>query len=190
MDELSEWDDASELDWLPQILPPFTKIVLSTGPASTHFVGHHQITSIYPISSSTKHLEIPALTEADSDLLLRTLQNYDRRSLTDRQFELLIQKCRSSRMPLYISIVWKLVAKKWTSHTTKINSVLKAIEHETVPGVFEDALDSIEVSLGRVFVARALGYITASRRGLSKLELADVLSCDDEVMNEVYQVQL
>ena len=41
---------------------------------------------------------------------------------------------------------------------------------------------------GEKFVRRALGYITASKTGLSKSELEDILSCDDIVLaDEVFK---
>lgn len=41
---------------------------------------------------------------------------------------------------------------------------------------------------GEQFVRRALGYITASKTGLTKSELEDVLSCDDIVLaDEVFK---
>lgn len=41
---------------------------------------------------------------------------------------------------------------------------------------------------GEQFVRRALGYITASKTGLTKSELEDILSCDDIVLaGEVFK---
>ena len=41
---------------------------------------------------------------------------------------------------------------------------------------------------GEKFVRKALGYITASKTGLSKSELEDILSCDDIVLaDEVFK---
>ena len=41
---------------------------------------------------------------------------------------------------------------------------------------------------GEQFVRRALGYITASKTGLTKSELEDILSCDDIVLaDEVFK---
>lgn len=41
---------------------------------------------------------------------------------------------------------------------------------------------------GTQFVRRALGYITASKTGLTKSELEDILSCDDILLtDEVFQ---
>lgn len=39
---------------------------------------------------------------------------------------------------------------------------------------------------GMCLVQRALGYITAARVGLAPREIEDILSCDEDVLNETY----
>uniref|UniRef100_A0A1I8II55 WD_REPEATS_REGION domain-containing protein n=1 Tax=Macrostomum lignano TaxID=282301 RepID=A0A1I8II55_9PLAT len=51
-------------------------------------------------------------------------------------------------------------------------------------------LQSVEARHGRLLVSRALSLITASRSGLSEAELEDLLSLDDEVLNDVFQYHL
>ena len=38
-----------------------------------------------------------------------------------------------------------------------------------------------------MFVSRALAYITAAKSGLTESELEDILSCDDDVLEDVFQ---
>lgn len=45
----------------------------------------------------------------------------------------------------------------------------------------------IEKYHGRIFVSHALSYLTATKNGLSDVELEDVLSLDEEVLNDVFQ---
>ncbi len=53
--------------------------------------------------------------------------------------------------------------------------------HKSIVGITKQFFSDVEDRLGRVFTRSALGYITASRDGLTEMELLDVLSCDDEV---------
>ena len=53
--------------------------------------------------------------------------------------------------------------------------------------VIHDFLDQVERRHGKILVCQALAYITASKNGLTEPELEDVLSLDDEVLNDVYQ---
>ena len=39
----------------------------------------------------------------------------------------------------------------------------------------------------QVFVSNCLSYLTCGRGGLTDIEMDDVLSCDDDVINQVYK---
>lgn len=60
-----------------------------------------------------------------------------------------------------------------------------ALQHSEEAAV-EKLFESLEARLGQVFVSRALGYLTASRSGLSASELEDLLSLDDDVLHSVF----
>ena len=47
--------------------------------------------------------------------------------------------------------------------------------------------ERVEMQHGRLLVQRILAYITASKSGLTATEIEDLLSCDDEVLEDVYQ---
>eukprot|EP00741_Cyanophora_paradoxa_P006783 tig00001041_g6560.t1 len=55
----------------------------------------------------------------------------------------------------------------------------------SVPGLIAASFARLEGALGVTLVSRALGLITASARGLSEGELEDILSTDEEVLEEV-----
>ena len=46
---------------------------------------------------------------------------------------------------------------------------------------------AMEKRYGERFVARALGLLTCGLHGLSELELEDALSCEDDVLNEIFR---
>ena len=72
---------------------------------------------------------------------------------------------------------------RWCSYTPLPQTVLKA----TVEGIIHKLFDRLELYHGFVFVSHALAYLTASKNGLSDMELEDLLSLDDEVLNDVFQ---
>ena len=43
--------------------------------------------------------------------------------------------------------------------------------------------ETLETKYGSIFVCHALAYFTCSRAGLSSVEMEDVLSCDDPVLD-------
>ena len=54
-------------------------------------------------------------------------------------------------------------------------------------GAINGLFERIEKRHGKVFVSRTLAYITAAKSGLTESELEDILSCDDDVLEDVFQ---
>ena len=54
-------------------------------------------------------------------------------------------------------------------------------------GAVNALFERIERQHGRVLVRHALAYITAAKSGLTGTEIEDLLSCDDHVLDDVYQ---
>ena len=54
-------------------------------------------------------------------------------------------------------------------------------------GAINGLFDRIERQHGKIFVTHTLAYITAAKNGLTESELEDILSCDDAVLEDVYQ---
>lgn len=48
----------------------------------------------------------------------------------------------------------------------------------------------LETKHGEVFVRSTLGYLTASKTGISASELLDVLSCDDVVLDDAFEFHI
>ena len=129
------------------------------------------------------YFEVPVLSDACIDKIIDRLKTLDSRTLTVSQHQLFLRRVIASRMPLYAVTAWRLVCSKWISSGLKEDT---GLVHETVMGLLDDVLDNVENELGRAFVSKTLAYITASRHGLSFSELCDVLSCDEDVMTEVF----
>ena len=48
----------------------------------------------------------------------------------------------------------------------------------------------VETKHGWLLVSHALAYVTAARSGVSESELEDLISLDDKVLDDIYQVRL
>ncbi|KAJ3101685.1 hypothetical protein HDU96_009904 [Phlyctochytrium bullatum] len=187
LDELALSDDARDLEWLPETLPPYVKLILSSAPSSRNNPTLANMRILYPEGAEAKYLEVPALTDTEIEGLLNSLMLKDSRTLTPEQKSHVLSKCLASRMPLYVHTAWSLIAKSWTSEGVSASLSRELLRDETTIGLLEEILDKVEEKLGRVFVSRALGYITAAKRGLSRRELEDVLSCDEDVLTDVFK---
>ncbi|KAJ3066681.1 hypothetical protein HDU98_010025 [Podochytrium sp. JEL0797] len=188
LDELSLQDDVRTLSWLPAHIPSHVKIILSTAPTSRKDPTFSLLSSLYPSQNSSlfSHLEVPFLTAEEVTQMVERLETRDLRALRPAQKHELLTKCNALRLPLYIRASWTLHARKWSSSTPG-EVVSRAVRAETVPGLVEDFFDALEEKLGRCFVGRAVAYVTAARQGVGRRELEDLVSCDEVVMNEVFE---
>ena len=58
---------------------------------------------------------------------------------------------------------------------------------DSTAGAINQLFDSMEKKFGRPLVQHSLAYLTASRHGLSEVELEHLMSLDDELLNHVYK---
>ena len=89
------------------------------------------------------------------------------------------QKCP---LPLYLKLAFD-EALRWKSYTPESDICLE----QNVREIIDDMFQRLERRHGKILVSHALAYITASKNGLTEPELEDLLSLDDEVLNDVYQ---
>jgi WD40 repeat protein len=88
--------------------------------------------------------------------------------------------CRCS-LPLFTNLVFEEV-KGWRSYTCIDDCIL---EH-SVKGCIQKLFEKVELLHGRILTSHALAYLTASRNGLSDVEMNHLLSLDDKVLDEVF----
>ena len=89
------------------------------------------------------------------------------------------QKCP---LPLYLKLAFDETLR-WKSYTPDSDIHLE----QNVREIIDDLFERLERRHGILLVSHALAYITASKNGLTEPELEDLLSLDDEVLNDVYQ---
>ena len=89
------------------------------------------------------------------------------------------QKCP---LPLYLKLAFD-EALRWKSYTPESDICLE----QNVREIIDDMFQRLERRHGKILVSHALAYITASKNGVTEPELEDLLSLDDEVLNDVYQ---
>ncbi|GFR71930.1 NACHT domain- and WD repeat-containing protein 1 [Elysia marginata] len=177
-DRLSDEHEGRKLLWLPAELPPNVHIVVSTVsdekmdclPCAQKLLQGHD----------RSFLEVPRLQEDCAMKMVARWLSKAQRKLTEDQTKLLVKAFSKCPYPLFLKIVVN-DALSWTSHTYPETIKLG----ESVKQVSTLRFGRLERDHGEALVRRALGYITASRNGVSVNELEDLLSLDDAVMDEV-----
>ncbi len=167
---------ARSLSWLPANLPANVRLVVSTLPGECEkaLLAKHptpDVVTVKPMSAA----------EAE-ELLTKWLEHAGRGLQPAQRKEVLERFGRSEGLPLYLRLAFE-EARLWRSYTPAADTVL----HEGVQGLIRENLFlrlSARANHGPVLVANALGYLAASRFGLSEDEVLDVLSLDDAVLDD------
>ena len=180
LDQLASAHKAHNLAWLPRSLPPHVHLVLSTLPYEHDIL--ETLKTLYP--DEDNYVEVLPLGQHLSFNLVREWLTGANRDLTPAQFEIVNNKLLKCSLPFYTRLVFEEVCH-WSSYTP-LNYCQSRLEY-TVKGIINKLFEKVEKYQGKIFVTHALSYLTASKNGLSDVELEDVLSLDDIVLNDVFQ---
>ncbi|XP_041349254.1 NACHT domain- and WD repeat-containing protein 1-like [Gigantopelta aegis] len=181
LDSLDQFDPsggACQLGWLPQSLPPHVKIIVSTLPEDQY----ESLPILKALNIPDEYfLDIPKLPDNEVSGILDKWLETNGRKLTDFQRRKVMTAFQKCSLPLFLKLSFDQ-ACRWTSYAPPDQTILQT----TVRGSIDALLARIEQLHGKLFVSHALAYLTLSKSGLTESELEDILSCDDEVLDDVY----
>ncbi|XP_043919383.1 NACHT and WD repeat domain-containing protein 2 [Protopterus annectens] len=176
VEQLPDAEDARKLWWLPIHLPRTVRIILSTLPNKHGIL--QKLKSL--IQDRENYVEIaPRDRRMCSQILKHQLLRVKRKVTSGQQIYVneALSKCT---LPMFVNLIFREV-RHWRSHKDVDDSSLCGNVHDSIEHLFW----SLEKKCGARFLARALGYITLTRTGLSEVELEDILSLDNSVLNEI-----
>ena len=186
LDQLSSADGAWVLDWLPQQLPPYAKVVVTVRSGTS-------VESAARGRFGRRVLQVPPMSASEGRAMLAGLLADKRsawfnagiapttgRALTRDQKKVVLDGfAQSLGSPLWLKLAYE-EASTWASWESPTLPT-------TVPRLIENFIDRRLLERDnhpRVFTERALAYITAGRFGLAEHELARALGGDAEVRAE------
>ncbi|XP_067664530.1 NACHT and WD repeat domain-containing protein 2-like [Haliotis asinina] len=175
LDQLSPANGAHTLDWLPSRLAPNVKMIVSTLPEK------HGILEKLRNKIDYNFLEVTPLPQTDCKQVMRALLEHSGRAISYPQWRIVEKAFTYCTLPLFITLTFQ-EAIRWNSYDVLPSDALLHTVEASINRLFE----RLEKAYGKVFVSRALGYITAARNGLSVSELDDILSLDEDVLNSVF----
>ncbi|XP_021368055.1 uncharacterized protein LOC110459901 isoform X1 [Mizuhopecten yessoensis] len=181
LDRLSDDHEGRKLTWLPKELPKNAYIIVSTNPDDKYECFDNLRKSIPETSEA--YIEIPELPEQDAITILEHWLHKNDKTFTGEQFECLVDAFKKCPMPLFLKIAFQ-DALSWTSLTAL--DQIKFGDNVKKQASFK--FGKLETKHGEPLVRRALGYITASRNGLTNNEMVDILSLDDAVMDDIMSI--
>ena len=171
--------------WLPAKLPTVVKLVLSVLDDEAYETDSGIYRSLRERLAPEAFLEIEPLGAMDAREILTALEGDAKRWLQARQRDYIIgQFEKAGGSPLYLRTAFE-IASSWRSTDTvgKGHCVL-ADDTAALIAQFIRELSDVHHHEAEL-VTRILGYLTASKDGLSAKELTDVLSRDRGVMHAI-----
>jgi len=168
LDQLGPADQASSLTWLPAVLPPACRVVLS-------------VMEVPSALRNARGLALDALSATEADAALAAWLQDESRNLQDWQRAKLLTYFDRSGLPLYLKLAFE-EARHWRSFDEKATCELR----DGLDGIIDLLFDrlSLDSNHGKMLVSRAISYLTAARSGLTEDEIIDVLSTDEDVWSE------
>ncbi|XP_077187495.1 NACHT domain- and WD repeat-containing protein 1 [Paroedura picta] len=168
---------APAYSWLPKICPPRVHLVFSTLLAEGSALPQG-------LTRPGDCFEMEPLSREETMQALAQHLAAAGRTLTPAQQASFLQSFPEGGRALPLALALALAeARRWASHTPPQAVPLSAVEGAHRLCAF------LEQAHGPVLVKRALSYLACSRSGLSEAELKDVLSLDNEVLAEIYQLR-
>lgn len=174
LDQFGANDPARSLSWLPAHLPDDVRLVVSVL-TDTDCAGALKTRHPEPQMLSLDKMPRPEGLTALGIWLKKA-----GRKLQPKQETEVLDKFEPQGRPLYLKLAFE-EARLWPSFAPEI---------ELEPGIRELIKGSLFTRLsapknhGQTIVSHSLGYLAASRYGLSEDELVGVLSADSEVMDD------
>ncbi|QSZ42194.1 tetratricopeptide repeat protein [Sulfurimonas aquatica] len=181
IDALDQLQNDDQFLWLPNNLPKNVKIVLSALEDDNYKQDSKYLKALRS-RISLLHL-IPEFNQPSE--LLKALLKEDDRTLQEDQEEYFLQQFKSSPSPLYVSIASQEI-KNWKSSdfmqgdTPKEDGVEQDLKLGQT-GIIQEFISNLSQTYhhNEKFVHKVLGYIYASRDGLSEAELLALISSDE-----------
>ena len=175
LDLLSTFENGHKLEWLPSRIAVNVKIVLSVNSDNEDCLTRMR----HKCPNSL--VDIPPFTNTDCENVMKVMMNNQKRNASYDQWKIVQKAFQKCTLPVYVRLVFEEV-RLWHSYDDTETQVLG----KCVTEIIDNILDRTERKFGTQIVSGVLGYLSASRDGLSESELVDILSTDEDVLNHVY----
>ncbi|MBN1303172.1 MAG: DUF4062 domain-containing protein [Anaerolineales bacterium] len=172
LDQLVERNTAQVLKWLPVDLPPNLRLIVSTLPGDF-------LKSLVLNLPPQNRINIRLLSADDGKSILNSWFEGIHRKLQGDQEGYLLDRFGLCGLPLYLKLAFE-EARLWKSFDTS------PYVSEDIPGILGDLFTRLsqESYHGKELVSRSLGYLAAAKNGLSEDELLDILSGDNDLLED------
>jgi WD40 repeat protein len=164
LDYLPPLEEARDLDWLPPVLPPGARVVVSSAPGDLLFKLRHMV-------PAANLIELEPMKIEEAQGLLDLWLGAAGRTLTEPQRARVLEGFRACAQPLYLRLAFE-EARRWRSYDPPEARFVGRDIPEQIGAVLERHAAS----------AAGLASLAAARFGLSEEELAALAPLDVAAM--------
>eukprot|EP00004_Rigifila_ramosa_P011305 TRINITY_DN2401_c0_g1_i4.p1 TRINITY_DN2401_c0_g1~~TRINITY_DN2401_c0_g1_i4.p1 ORF type:complete len:1509 (-),score=386.44 TRINITY_DN2401_c0_g1_i4:835-4707(-) len=173
LDQMSASHNARSLSWLPTKLPPRIKIVVSV---------LENVTECYSLLRrrlpASSFLALQAFDDSEGSALLSQWLAGAQRTLTPHHRDFVLQSFQRNPLPLFLKLAFE-ECRRWASFDQ-----VAPLPH-TMLDIIGVLFSRLMKRHGKLLVMRSLGLLVATKHGITEDELLDVLSCDEELLENV-----
>ena len=176
LDQLSIVDNARSLAWLPAQLPQHVRLVVSTLPDECLEALHTKLPQEH-------FIELEPMPYGEAKTLLDLWLQDAGRTLQPIQRDHVLSRYTACPNPLYLKLAFE-EARRWHSYDgVPLGADDVSGLSEDIPGIIQDLFVRLsdQANHGEVLVSRSLGYLAASKNGLTEDEMLDLLARDVDV---------
>jgi hypothetical protein len=186
LDQLDDTDNARSLVWLPRQLPPHARVVVSALDDPTGAgTGPDPAAVLRARAEPGDVVALGDYPRGDAGALLDAWLAADRRALTPAQREFVLAAFERCPRPLFLKLAAE-EAKGWRSDTADPRLPEAGAPDAMLSAVINQFFDRLSApsNHGPLLVERAVGYLAASKHGLTEDELLGLLSADTEFFDK------
>lgn len=178
LDMISTTDNGHRLEWLPARLAANIKIIVTVNSE------HERMIRRLVDKFEDGLIAMPDFTAGQCEDIVKLLmsENGVKQSVSYEEWKRIKQLLSLEPTPLFARLVYEQTISKWQPFAILQRGKIECSVDEHISRIF----DRLESKYSAKFVKTVLGYLTAVKTGLTESELDDILSLDDEVLNDVY----
>ena len=178
IDALDQFETKNSLEWIESKLPKNVKIIVSTLPSE--YGEYYDILKTKVMAQNI--FQIQRLDMDDGRSIIASWLTANKKNLTSDQLEHILRLFENNGLPLYLKIIFDQ-ALSWKSYDDSYKKLDAGSLMEAIRSYFEDLVQTQHQS--KILVDHTIGYISASKNGLSENEIVEVLSSDHIVMQDI-----
>ncbi|CAD5119637.1 DgyrCDS8231 [Dimorphilus gyrociliatus] len=184
IDEIDNNQNAHELSWLPGILPDgvFIIVSLSDGVGSNSTIIRALNDKMPEEGCEENFLKVDRFNEEEAKEMIDYILNKKNRVLTPEQRSVIDQAISNCSNSLYLKLLMDEAVLLKSYNALDFKHVACNVRL-AIGNLFKN----LECHYGKETIKYALSYITVCRGGVTATELEDLLSMNDDILDEVYR---